>query len=289
MSRIRIITDAAGDVSPELAEKYNIRVIPFRVALGEKSYITPDEVDNEHFYALMAQVDEIPKTAQVTPFEFAEIYAQEAQAGYTDLVLLLINAHGSATQGNSVLAIDQFYEDHPEYAGKVSIHSFDGIGYSAHYGAPAVEAARMVSEGADLSQVLACLEEILPRRQVYFGMYTLKYAGKSGRIPSAAAFLGDKLGLKPVMNIFGGEIVTAAKVRGEKNLIGKLADLAAEAMEPGSPYQVIYGNDFTPAQEMGAAMEARLGYGPEAAYQISAVIAANAGPKVAGVAFTRKK
>lgn len=288
MANIRIITDAAGDVSPENAAKYNIRVIPFQVALGEKSYVTPDEVDNEHFYELMAQVDEIPKTAQVTPFEFTEIYEQEAQAGYTDLVLILINAKGSATHGNSLLAIEQFLEDHPEYEGKVHIHSYDGIGYSAHYGAPAVEAAKMAAEGTGIEAVTAYLDSILPRRQVFFGMYALKYAAKSGRIPSAAAFLGDKLGLKPVMKIADNEIVTAAKVRGEKALISKLAELSVQAMEPGTPYEVIYGSDPSTAEDMAQAMTAKVGYGPDGAYQISAVIAANAGPKVAGVAFTRK-
>lgn len=289
MEKIRILTDAAGDVSPENAAKYNIHVIPFLVAMGDKSYVTPNEVDNEHFYELMAQVDEIPKTSQVTAFEFEELYTAQAEAGYTDLVLILINAKGSATHGNSLMAVDLFYQDHPEYEGKVRIHSFDGIGYSAHYGAPAIEAAKMVAEGAGVDQVTGYLKEILPRRQVYFGMYTLKYAGKSGRIPSAAAFLGDKLGLKPVMKIYGNEIVTAAKVRGEKTLITKLAEMSIADMEPGSAYDVIYGSDPSTAEEMAKIMTQKLGYGPVDAYQISAVIAANAGPKVAGVAFTRKK
>ena len=31
------------------------------------------------FFSLMAQCDEIPKTAQITPFQFQEIYLREAQ------------------------------------------------------------------------------------------------------------------------------------------------------------------------------------------------------------------
>ena len=53
----------------------------------------------------------------------------------------------------------------------------------------------MAESGADATAITAYLQDCLPQRQVYFGMYTLKYAAKSGRIPSAAAFLGDKLGL----------------------------------------------------------------------------------------------
>lgn len=43
-------------------------------------------------------------------------------------------------------------------------------------------------------EINAYLEESIARRRIYFGIYNLKYAGKSGRIPSAAAFIGDKIG-----------------------------------------------------------------------------------------------
>ena len=92
MSKIKIITDAASDISSEDELKYGIRVIPFQVTLGDESYTTRVDMDNAQFYARMAQCDEIPKTAQVNPFQFQEIYLQEAQAGYTDLILVLIKA-----------------------------------------------------------------------------------------------------------------------------------------------------------------------------------------------------
>ena len=58
---------------------------------------------------------------------------------------------------------------------------------------------------------LLILTDILPRRQIYFGIYDLKYAAKSGRIPKADAFLGTALNMKPVMNIFDRFITTGAK------------------------------------------------------------------------------
>ena len=250
MSKIKIITDAASDISSEDELKYGIRVIPFQVTLGDESYTTRVDMDNAQFYARMAQCDEIPKTAQVNPFQFQEIYLQEAQAGYTDLILVLINSEGSATYGNSLLAAEQFFEEHPEYRDRVHIHSFDGLGYSALYGAPVIEAARMAESGAGATAITAYLRDCLPQRQVYFGMYTLKYAAKSGRIPSAAAFLGDKLGLKPIMKIFDRAITTAAKCRGDAKLAQKVAEMTAESILPGTPYEVIYGSDESSREEM---------------------------------------
>ena len=90
---------------------------------------------------------------------------------------------------------------------------------------------------------LLILTDILPRRQIYFGIYDLKYAAKSGRIPKADAFLGTALNMKPVMNIFDRFITTAAKCRGERKLVEKVAEMSIDAMEPGSPYEIVYGSD----------------------------------------------
>ena len=257
--------------------------------MGDKTYTSRVDFDNEQFYELMAQYDEIPKTSQITPFQFQEIYLRQAQAGVTDLVLVLINSKGSSTYDNSVQAIELFYEEYPEYRDRLHIHSFDGMGYNALYGSPVVHAAQMCAEGASLEEILNYLTEILPRRQIYFGIYDLKYAAKSGRIPTAAAFLGTALNMKPVMNIFDRSITTAAKCRGERKLVEKVAEMSIAAMEPGSPYEIVYGSDPTCLDELRRLMVQQLGYEPAAAYQIGAAVAANAGPRVVGAAFTRKK
>ena len=289
MDKIQIMTDSASDIPYVDEQKYNISVIPFPITLGDKTYTSRVDFDNEQFYELMAQYDEIPKTSQITPFQFQEIYLQQAKAGVTDLILVLINSKGSSTYENSVQAIDLFYEEYPEYRDRLHIHSFDGMGYNALYGSPVVHAAQMCAEGASLEEILNYLTEILPRRQIYFGIYDLKYAAKSGRIPTAAAFLGTALNMKPVMNIFDRSITTAAKCRGERKLVEKVAEMSIAAMEPGSPYEIVYGSDPTCLDELRRLMVQQLGYEPAAAYQIGAAVAANAGPRVVGAAFTRKK
>ena len=289
MGKIQIMTDSASDISYADEKKYNISVIPFPITLGDKTYTSRVDFDNQQFFDLMAQYDEIPKTAQITPFQFQEIYLQQARAGVTDLVLVLINSKGSSTYDNSVQAIDLFYEEYPEYRDVLHIHSFDGMGYNALYGSPVVHAAQMCAEGASLEEILNYLTDILPRRQIYFGIYDLKYAAKSGRIPTAAAFLGTALNMKPVMNIFDRSITTAAKCRGERKLVEKVAEMSIAAMEPGSPYEIVYGSDPTCLEELRRLMVQQLGYEPAAVYQIGAAVAANSGPRVVGAAFTRKK
>ena len=289
MRKIQIMTDSASDISYADEQKYSISVIPFPITLGDKSYTSRVDFDNEQFFTLMAQHDEIPKTAQITPFQFQQIYLREAKAGVTDLILVLINSKGSATYDNSLQAINLFFEEYPQYKEVLHIHSFDGMGYNALYGSPVVHAAQMCDDGASVEEILHYLTEILPRRQIYFGIYDLKYAAKSGRIPTAAAFLGSALKLKPVMKIFDHSITTAAKCRGERKLVEKVVEMSMADMEPGTPYELVYGNEASCLEELRHLMVQKLGYEPAAVYQIGAAVAANSGPRVVGAAFTRKK
>lgn len=289
MQKIQIMTDSASDISFADEQRYGIEVIPFPITLGDRTYLSRVDFDNEQFFGLMSKYDEIPKTAQISPYQFQEIYLRQAQAGVTDLILVLINSHASATYDNSLQAIGLFDAEHPEYRGKLRIHSFDGMGYNALYGSPVVQAARMVRDGAPLENILRYLTDILPRREIYFGIYDLTYAAKSGRIPTAAAFLGAALNVKPVMRIFDHSITTAAKCRGNLKLVEKVAALCIADMEPGSPYEIGYGSDSACLEELHRLMVQRLGYEPAAVYQIGSAIAANSGPRVVGAAFTRKK
>lgn len=286
MSKLKIITDSASDITFAEEAAYAIRVIPFPIALGGKSYLSRVDFDNQGFYALMNQYpDDLPTTSQVTPFQFQEIIEEEVEQGHSELIFLLINSQGSATYSNAVLARDTYFDEHPEQVGQVKISVLDSRGYSSLYGYLVVEAAKMAQARESLETVEAYLSQALEKRMIYFGIYSLKYAGKSGRIPSAAAFLGDKLGLKPVMKIFDHEITTAAKARGEQRLISSLVELVARDIAPGTPYQLIYGSVVEDLEKLRLAMTQKLGYGPTGVYQIGAAIAANAGPRAVGVSF----
>ena len=89
------------------------------------------------------------------------------------------------------------------------------------------------------------------------------------------------------MKIFDRSITTAAKCRGERKLVEKVAEMSIADMESGTPYELIYGNDAACLEELRNLMVEQLGYEPSAIYQIGAAVAANSGPKVVGVAFTK--
>ncbi len=285
----KIYADAAADIPPELRERYHIHVLPIAVTLGEKTFQSGLEITNDEFYAMMEKYDGIPVTSQITPYAFEELFQSELAAGTRDLIVLLINAKGSATYSNAVTTRERFYAENEGSAEKLRIHLFDGASYSGGYGYAAILAAQKLEMGASIEDVLELIQRQLKKQRVYFGLYSLKYAGKSGRIPSAAVFVGEALGIKPIMQVWDHAITTVGKARGEKKLIKELVKMVDDDMEPNTPYSLVYGSDTAVRDELAEELSKKVGYPPLYQFQIGAAIAINAGPRVVGAIFETAK
>ena len=289
MAKIKLITDAASDISPENEKKLDIRVIPFKVAMGDKSYTSGVDFDNEKFYQMLDDYNGIPTTSQITVFDYEEIFKEYYDKGYSDIINVTINSEGSATYNNACMAAANFFESCPEAKGKFNIYNIDSEGYTGTYGWPLMQAAEKIKKGIPADEIAAYIQDWVKNCVIYFAMYTLKYARKSGRIPSAAAFVGEVMGLRPVMRIHDHQIKTHTKVRGDKAVIPKILDLTCDEIIPQTPYCIVYGKDERVRDELAEAMTKKLGYPPADSFQIGAAIAINAGPLVVGVIFKSSK
>jgi len=288
MSRIKFITDSASDISVQDEQALNIQVLPFAVSFGDKTYFSRIDFDNDHFYEMLEAAEALPTTSQITLFQYVEAFEEAYADGYNDVINITVNSEASGTYNSACLAAQLFYETHPESARVFRIRNIDSAGYTAMYGYATVEGAKLAQQGRNADEIEAFMRDWVEHCAAYFVPYTLKYASKSGRIPSAAAFVGELVGLKPVMRIFDHKIVTNDKIRGEKKIIPTLTRKTGDDMEPGTPYIVIYGSNAADRDAMTAAMTEVVGYAPAASYQVGAAIATNAGHHVVGVAFRAK-
>lgn len=285
MAKIKFITDSASDITAEQEAQFDIKIMNFKVAMGDNSYVSRVDFDNEKFYKMMDEFDGIPVTSQVTAFEYSEVFEQLYAEKYTDVINITINSKGSATFNNAVMAANEFYENHPEAKGVFTIYNIDSESYTGAYGYPILQGAIKAAKGVPAADIAAFIEDWVKNCVIFFAPYTLKYVKKSGRIPSAAAFVGEVMGLRPIMRIHDHAIVTETKVRGDKAIVPKILDLTVQEMIPQTPYSIVYGNDESVRDEMAQAMTKKVGYPPAECFQIGAAIAINAGPKVTGVIF----
>lgn len=288
MEKIKLITDSASDITLEQERENDITVLNYSFLLDEKSYESRVDLSNEEFYRLLESSTSLPSTSQITVFRFVELYEEAEAAGYTDLIVTLINRDASATYGNAEAARVQFYEAHPECRDHFCIRLIDSRTYTMGYGYAVLVAAELVKAGKSADEVEDFIRDWLSYVLIYFAPYTLKYAKKSGRIPGAVAVVGEALGIKPIMRICDHKIDNNEMIRGEKKLIPKIAEKVLSEIEPGTPYIVLNGNNPADGDSLAELLSDALGYAPVLRTEIGSIIASHAGPKVVGAVFRSK-
>ena len=284
-TKIKVVTDSGADVPAALQRELDIQVLPFMIAMEDKEYRDGMDFEITGFYETLAAVPRIPTHSQLIPAVFADCYEAAWKEGYGDLIYTAINSKGSSTYQNAVMAREQFFKDHPEAKGSFSIHIIDSRLYTMGYGYAVVQGARMAREGADVDAVVGFIQDWVDHARVVFAPYDLKFAKKSGRISVAAAFVGEALGLKPIMTFENGESKILTKIRGEKNVIPTIIDICARERTPGTPYMCINGSLLGRNQELLVSAKAALGDEPELEYHVGGVIAINAGPNLVGLVY----
>ena len=288
MSKIALLTDSCCDLPKEIIDELGIKVIPFTLTLGGESFREIYDKSTKEVYELMENTDEIPKHSQISPVTFEETYKELYDQGYTDIISVSINSQGSGTYNNSIIGKNDFFENNPDAQGKLNIFNIDSKCYTLYYGYPVMEAAKKIHRGAEVEEIIAYLEDWFNVSGVYAVPYTLKYAKKSGRISAAKAFAGELLGLKPVILFADGTTTTVDKIRGEKNIVPKLAEIIEKNMTPQTPYIMVHGKDDTLAKEVEKEIAKKTGKKAEMFGNIGAVVSANIGPELVAVVVRRK-
>lgn len=285
MSKIKIATDSTSDLPKELAEQWNITVLPLTIIAGDKQYRDGCDLTTEEFYELLERSDKLPTTSQLPPYAYADLFEQTWRDGYTDLIQICINAKGSATWQSAVQARNNFFEEHPEAKGQYEIHVIDSRTYSMAYGMAVLQAGRLAAQGASLDEILAAIHEWLDHARPMFVPLTLRYVKKSGRVSAAAAFVGEALGLKPAITFENGESKVVTKIRGEQRAVAGLMEIVKRERKPGTPYVLVYGNNPEQAEKLRQACREQLDQPPEFEYPVGCIISINTGPNMIALIY----
>ena len=126
--------------------------------------------------------------------------------------------------------------------------------------------------------------------KILFGIDTLDYLEKGGRISSKAKIIADVLDITPILAIEDGLVMSKEKVRGKKKVMGKIADLVAENMDTESdqPFVVMHALDNEKAEKLKAVLEEKTGKTDFVTEILGPTIGIHAGPGAFGVIFRGK-
>lgn len=284
---VRIITDSGCDISREIEEKYSglLVIMPFDITIDGKTYVDRKDFTPQEFYKLLKENEEIPKTSQITSLRFEEKYRELYAEGVREIIVDVINGAGSQTYSNAIMAKNAVEEDCPE----LKIYTVDSRTYTLGYGYPITEACRKLAEGQSAESAAAYLEDWAKHSEEYIIGFDLRHMKKSGRITAAASFLGELMGLKPIIQLVEGKTEVLKKARGEKAAIDAAVEIIAANAIPQTPYSIITTVRPELEKELIDKLTKRLGSAPAMVEPTGVVVACNAGPDFIGVIIRGKE
>ncbi len=280
MARIAVVTDSAACVPADLARKYDVHIVPFELVWNGQSYrdgidITPTEV----YRRLRARQEgnSWPTTSQPALGAFATLYAELSRHA-DGIVSIHVPEELSGTLHTARLAAEQ--------AASVPVRLIDARSAAIAEGFVVLAAARAAAEGKTLEEVAAAAEATIPRVGLYATLASLEYLHRGGRIGEAAAILGTRLRIHPILYLGEGRVKVAGIARYRRQALERILDLMEERVGKRPMCAAVFHAD---AGDDAAWMEgqARQRFDCEEFYvtEFTPVMGVHTGPGTIGLAF----
>ncbi len=278
-----IYTDSACDLKPELLAEWGVpfRSLTFRFNDSEKEY-SNEEMPIDAFYNKMKEGG-IAKTAAVNADAFAAEFEKILQEG-KDILYLGFSSGLSTTFNSARIAAENLKPKYPD--SKLIV--IDTLAASAGEGLIVGLTVEEKKKGATIEEAAEFVKNLIPRMGIWFTVDDLVYLKRGGRVSATSAFVGNLLGIKPVLYMDNeGHLIPRSKVRGRKTAITALADqytARAHDKENGTVY-ISHGACLADAELLASILKERHGVTVKVITDVGPVIGAHSGPGTLALFF----
>ncbi len=274
---IRIVTDSACDVPPDIAEKIGITIVPVYINIGDQSYLDGVDLSRREFFVNLPAYDLFPTTAAPASGTFTSVYQHLADEGTTEILSLHIAANLSNTYNAARLGAEDVQ------GARVTLWDTKQITMGS--GLQVIVAAEAAAEGRSIAEILTLLQEKRSKTRIYAVLDTLEFLRRSGRVSWTQFGLGTLLRIKPVLEVFEGDVIMNDRVRTSRRAQLRLIELV-EAQQPLERIAVLHANNLQEAQRLQK--QAAFLFPPEQELifmEITPAIGSHIGPGAVGFAF----
>ena len=218
MSKIKIVTDCSITIELDLVEALDITVVLLTVMVDGIVYSDNDLKEDGKFLSLMRNSKSLPKTSQPPVGLFAETYEKLIKEEAEQIVAIHIthslsgtleaSRQGANIAGADVTVLDSAFTDQ---AMKFQV----------------IAAAKLAQKGSSLEEILARVEEVKKKTELFIGVSTLENLVKGGRIGRVTGLISSLLNIRVVMELKNHALNPIAKGRGNKTFNKWLDNLIA--------------------------------------------------------------
>ena len=237
MEKIKIITDSCADLSVEQLEKYGIDYAKMCIIANkqsEEALLTWSRMEQHNFFQKMREGTQFT-TSQVPVGEFIRIFDLYLKEGY-DIIYIACSSKQSGSVNTGKVVAKKMMENYP---GR-QIECIDSLNASIGEGMLAIEATKLVEMGYNFDTVTKKILALRKKVNEFATVQSLEYLKRAGRVKAAAAFLGNLMGVKPILiSDAVGAQTPIKKVKGREASLTEIINLMKGSIRD-SENQIIY-------------------------------------------------
>ncbi|WP_238906615.1 DegV family protein [Clostridium sp. YIM B02506] len=282
MEKIALITDTTSDLPQDIIEKYNIKILPFRIIYKDREYKDKYEITPKEVYDNFEK--EIPTSSLPLAQDMEDLYDELEKEGYTHAIAITLSS-GLSGISNALRLVSENHDNIESFV-------YDSKTISWGEGILVKKCAELIEQGKDFNYIKNILPELRKKVKLFFVVGTLEYLRKGGRIGRISGTIGDLLNLKPIVAVDDeGRYFTHSKVRGRKQSLNKMVNIVKEIVnDKEHDIIVLNGCSDEDCQYMIDQFEkidnvSSVNYGGD----ISPVSGVHSGPGLVGVVLVEKE
>ena len=200
---ILITSDSTCDLSPVQVQSHGIELFPLYIVKEEKPYRDGMEIFPADIFAHVAAGGSLCATSAVNLADYMERF-RVLSAKYDAVIHVNISSDFSSCYQNAKLAAAEF----------PNVYVVDSRNLSTGHGHVVLAACEMAEAGMAAPEIVARLEELIPKVSASFILDQLEYMKKGGRCSSVMALGANLLKLKPCIEVTDGKMHVGKKYRG---------------------------------------------------------------------------
>ena len=273
-----IVADTTCGLPRKLLEERGIPLIPQIVTFGEESYHDDKDLDTATFLSKLKASPTLPKTAAPEPALYYPIF-EEARTNGSSVIVVAPTSKASGTVRSAETAAQEFPE--------VDIRVVDTQTVSCNLGSLVLVADDMAKAGKSADEIVAKLNDMIPRGRIYFLVDTLEYLAKGGRIGGAKKLLAELLEIKPILQVKDGQVEAFEQQRTKKRALARLVEVVTESCKGGADAHlcVLQVEAEKEAQALVEELKSKVPVSNIPIYELPPAIVVHAGPRAMGVGF----
>ncbi len=273
-----IVADTTCGLPRDLLARRGIPLIPQVVMFGEQAFHDDKDLDTATFLQKLKAAKELPKTAAPEPPLYYPIFEEAKKKGESVIVVAPTGRASGTVRSAQTAAL--------EFPG-VDIRVVDTLTISCNLGSLVLVADDMAKAGGSADEIVAKLNDMIPRGRIYFLVDTLEYLAKGGRIGGAKRLVAELLEIKPILQVKDGQVEAFEQLRTKKRALARLAEVTVEQCQGGDEAHlcVLQVEAENEAQSLAAVLKSRVNVANIPIYELPPAIVVHAGPGAMGVGF----